>query len=65
LCGRAKVEDKEGIPLKTAEELIFFQPHEIARDECRFRVMLPSETIDFLDMVAVVELEEEPDVQVL
>jgi len=60
-----KTKVKKVYLLETGEELIFAQSYEIARDECRFRVMFPSETVNCLDMVAVVELEEEPEVQVL
>ena len=48
--------------LETGEELKFFQSYEIARDEYRFRVVMPKVPADTLDLVVVAELEEEPKI---
>ena len=48
--------------LETGEELKFFQSYEIARDEYRFRVVMPKVPTDTLDLVVVAELEEEPKI---
>ena len=48
--------------LETGEELKFFQSYEIARDEYRFRVVMPKVPADTLDLVVVSELEEEPKI---
>jgi len=51
--------------LKNREALDFNQDYEQARDEERFRIMLPEECPDPIDTVAVVEIEGTPDVQKL
>ena len=52
------VKVKEVTLLKTGEPLTFIQSYEIARDEYRFRVILPEACPDPLDTVVKVELEE-------
>ena len=46
--------------LETEEELKFFQSYEIARNEHRFRVILPDDFRNGLDTVIVVELNSKP-----
>ncbi len=43
--------------LENGQELEFYQSYEIARDEYRFRVILPEKCLDSLDMVICAELE--------
>lgn len=51
--------------LETGDSLPFFQSYEIARDEYRFRVILPKNPVNELNSVVVVELEGEPVVHSL
>lgn len=51
--------------LKTGEPLQFARSYEQARDEARFRIMLPRECPDPIDTVAIVEIEGTPDIQKL
>lgn len=51
--------------LKTGESLRTTQSYEQARDENRFGIYLPEECPDSVDTVAVVDIEGEPDIQIL
>ena len=51
--------------LRTGEKLQFFQSYEKARDEYRLRVIFPQEVLVDLNTVAVIELEEKPQIQSL
>ena len=51
--------------LETDEELAYFQSYEIARNEHRFRVILPKNFIINLDTVIVVEMNDKPVVHSL
>lgn len=51
--------------LETGTDLPYFQSYEIARDEHRFRVILPRDFSVDLDTVIVVELNQEPIVHSL
>jgi len=58
-----KTKVKEVTLLKTGEKLTFYQSYEIARDEYRFRVILPEKPADPIDTVVCAELEEDMEVQ--
>ena len=49
--------------LKTGESLNFVRSYEQARDEERFRIVLPEKCPDTIDTVVVVEIEGTPDIQ--
>ena len=51
--------------LTSGEPLVFVQDYEQARDEERFRIMLPEECPDPIDTVAVVDIEGKLEVQKL
>lgn len=51
--------------LKTGEPLAFVRSYEQARDEERFRIVLPEEAPGAIDTVAVVEIEGQLDIQKL
>ena len=58
-----KTKVKEVTLLKTGEKLTFYQSYEIARDEYRFRVILPEKPADLFDTVVCAELETDMEVQ--
>lgn len=58
-----KTKVKEVTLLKTGEKLTFYQSYEIARDEYRFRVILPEKPADPIDTVVCAELEADMEVQ--
>lgn len=49
--------------LATGEKLTYYQSYEIARDEYRFRVILPEVPLDHMDTVVCAELESEMEIQ--
>lgn len=48
---------------QTGEDIPYYQSYEYARDENRLRVILPSQPIDELNTVVILELEEAPTIQ--